>query len=119
MTTPISSTPTPMSRRRSRSCSATHPRGIESPNDGSDPAMNCTLCSGPGRRLSAASRQAHSSLLLALSLTLLVSHGWALAPPVAPARSAFETPLAADNLDPAAFSEWVEGAEKPVQFADG
>ena len=36
--------------------------------------------------------------------------------PVAPA---FSTPLAVDNLDSAAFAEWVDGHEQPVALRDG
>ena len=31
----------------------------------------------------------------------------------------FKTPLVAENLDPAAFTEWCDGAEKPVQVKTG
>lgn len=33
--------------------------------------------------------------------------------------SPFANPLAAEDLDPAAFAQWVDGAEKPFGLRDG
>ena len=55
-----------------------------------------------------------TSIVLALGALLVTSACQAL-----PAAPAFATPLALDNLDLAAFSEWVDGQERPVTLRDG
>ncbi len=57
-----------------------------------------------------------NALLIAL---VLASHNHALAQPAVAAKTAFETPLALDNLDLAAFAQWTDGAETPVALKDG
>jgi hypothetical protein len=37
----------------------------------------------------------------------------------AQADAPFASPLAAEDLDPAAFAQWVDGAEKPLEVRDG
>lgn len=54
-------------------------------------------------------------MMLLLALLLALAAGPAAAAPA----GAFGTPLAADNLDPAAFCEWVDGAERPLDVKDG
>ena len=51
-----------------------------------------------------------------LAAALLAATAACQALPVAPA---FSTPLALENLDPAAFSEWVDGQERRVTLPDG
>ena len=53
-------------------------------------------------------------ILLVLCALLAAGAGHTL-----PAALAFTTPLALDNLDPAAFTEWVDGQERPVALRDG
>src|SRR5258706_5034403 len=38
---------------------------------------------------------------------------------VGPEAGGFQSPLKPDDLDPAAFLEWVDGAERPVEGKDG
>src|SRR5271169_4996385 len=56
-------------------------------------------------------------ILIAFSFFAAVSGPRALGQ--APQARPLATPLAADNLDPAAFAQWVDGAEKPMPQRDG
>jgi hypothetical protein len=52
-------------------------------------------------------------------LSLAVFLGRATSQPAIPPGSPFATPVTLDNLDPAAFAEWVDGVETPIKLADG
>ncbi len=54
-----------------------------------------------------------------VALVLLASGGARAGDPAAPPESPFAAPLAADDLDPAAFTQWLDGAEKPLDLKDG
>ena len=60
----------------------------------------------------------HIFLLLVAYLLFLVA-GTPLAFGQVPQAGPLVTPLAADNLDPAAFVQWVDGVEKPMPQRDG
>jgi hypothetical protein len=54
-----------------------------------------------------------------VGLAVLTVQAGAAPPTADPTHGAFETPLAADNLDPDAFAQWDGGGEKPVAVKDG
>ena len=59
-----------------------------------------------------------ATLLIGSFLTIISGTDVLAAPPDAP-KGVFETPLAADNLDPSAFAAWVDGKESPMPQNDG
>lgn len=57
--------------------------------------------------------------LFAAIAAVMPAGGVDAAEPTASPDSIFAAPLAAENLDPAAFAQWLDGAEKPFELRDG
>ena len=54
-----------------------------------------------------------------VALVLLAGENAPAADQTAPPSNVFATPLSVEDLDPAAFAQWVDGAEKPFDLKDG
>ena len=59
------------------------------------------------------------TFLVIVALVFFIAVGGPIALGQAPQAGPLATPLAADNLDPAAFVQWVDGVEKPMPQRDG